>query len=279
MLPYANTKHNREKGYRISVMPAITKDIKIWFENVGWHKPENWPKVGDAIFQLIYEVIEKKNYNSFAEFESKYELSKGFKSGFISPTLFFLNSKYRIINNKTILTVNFILEKKAIDRDLANYMKYVSIIDELIPSLEIDLLNEPEKFDMFCHFMCDKRLGGYAKYIGKSSQGFAAVEIDEEEIAILDNDLEPSGHWEAVYYITQIGKLLGYKTYVADPSREAFGKKLGDIADLSEVPPILKTAPFKEFEDRYNFRTYEELFDFYKEVKNYTEFREKFLRL
>jgi hypothetical protein len=343
MLPYANTKHNREKGYRISVMPAITKDLKIWFENVGWQKHENWPKVGEAIFQLFYEVIENENYNAFAEFESKYELAKGLKSGFISPSLFFLNSKYRIINNKTILTVHFILERQVIGRDLSNYMKYVSVIDEMITSLGIDHLNEPEMFDMFCHYMCDKRLGGYAKYIGKSSREVETFEMVEEEIPIIENELEPSGHWEAIYYITQIGKLLGYKTFVADPSREAFGKKLGDIADLSEVPAILKTAPeihridaiwyshkppffffevedggtmrealhrlynamafdarffvvcpgtnhdkflkwvttapFKEFEDRYNFRTYEELFDFYKEVKNYTEFREKFLRL
>lgn len=90
LLPYANTKHNREKEYRISVMPAITKDLKIWFENAGWQKHENWPKVGDAIFQLIFEVIEKGNMNAFKDFESKYELSKGFKAGFISPTLFFL---------------------------------------------------------------------------------------------------------------------------------------------------------------------------------------------
>jgi len=343
MLPYQNTKHNRDKGYRISVMPAITKDLKTWFENAGWQKHENWQKVGEALFQLIYDVIEKGNHDAFKDFESKYELSKGLKSGFISPTLFFLNPRYRIINNKTILTVKFILEKSLIDRDLNNYMKYVAIIDEMVPELGIDLFNEPEKFDMFCHFMCDKRLGGYAKYIKKGREETTTVEVIEDEISILENDLEPSGHWEAIYYIIQIGKLLGYKTYVADPSREAFGKKLGDIADLSEVPSILKTAPeinridaiwythkppffffevedggtmrealhrlynampfdarffvicpgtnhdkflkwvttapFKEFEERYNFRTYEELFDFYKEVKNYIDFRGKFLRL
>lgn len=212
----------------------------------------------------------------------------------------------------------------------------------MIPSLEIELLNDPLKFDMFCHFMCAKRLGGYARYIGKNTEEHTEVEI-EEEFESINNEQEPAGHWEAIYYIVQVGKMLGYKTYVADPSREAFGKKLGDIADLSEVPPLLRTAPeinridaiwythkppffffevedggtmrealhrlyntmafdarffvvcpgtnhdkflkwvttapFKEFEDRYNFRTYDELFDFYKEVKNYSEFREKFLRI
>jgi hypothetical protein len=30
LLPYSNTRHNRDAGYRISVTPAITKDIKKW---------------------------------------------------------------------------------------------------------------------------------------------------------------------------------------------------------------------------------------------------------
>ncbi len=29
LLPYSNTRHNREKGYRISVAPAITKDLSL----------------------------------------------------------------------------------------------------------------------------------------------------------------------------------------------------------------------------------------------------------
>ena len=37
--------------------------------------------------------------------------------------------------------------------------------------------------------------------------------------------------------------MIGYKTYIADPIREAFGENHGDIADLSEVPPLLRTAP------------------------------------
>jgi len=345
MLPYANTKHNREKGYNISVMPAITKDLKVWFENSGWQKAENWPKVGEALFQLFYEVIENDNYNAFEEFEQKKELSKGLKAGFISPALFSVDHKYRAINAKTIDTIAFIMEQHLIDRDLTNYMKYVSIIDDVISEMNIDILNDPEKFDMFCHFMCDKRLGGYARYLGVVTVAETIEEEpgDEKEFILPGNELEPSGHWEAIYYITQIGKLLGYKTYVADPSREAFGKRLGDIADLSEVPLLLKsapeihridaiwythkppffffevedggtmrealhrlyntmvfdarffvicpatnhdkfikwvtTAPFKEYEDRYNFRTYEELYDFYKEVKNYTEFKAKFLRV
>jgi len=343
LLPYQNTQHNREKKYRICVAPTITRDLRDWFEKAGWQVPSNWPKVGLAIFDLIYKVIEDKNYTAFIEFEDNTTISKGIKAGFISPTLFFLNPKYRIVNNKTIRTVNFILESNAIGRDLKGYLKYISIIDKVIEDLGIDIFTEPEKFDMFCHFMCTKRLGGYAMFGYKPHEEEEEVVEEEEEIEILEEEPKPSGHWEAIYYITLIGKKLGYKTYVADPSRTAFDKKLGDIADLTEVPLILKsapeisrvdaiwyshkppfflfevedggtmrealhrlynamafdarffvvcpaenfdkfhkwvtTAPFKEFEDRYNFRTYEQLFDFYKEVTRYIDFRSTFLSI
>jgi hypothetical protein len=180
---------------------------------------------------------------------------------------------------------------------------------------------------------------------GAVSEKIDEIEEGEEEVVlpIEEEDSEPQGHWQAIYYIVQTGNLLGFKTYVADPLREAFGKKLKEVATLSEIPPILKsaphiervdaiwykhtppfflfevedggtmrealhrlynsmaydarffvvcpehnrskfvkwvtTAPFKEYEERYNFRTYAELFEFYREVKQFTSMRERFLRL
>ncbi len=49
LLLYSNTRHNREKEYRISVAPAITKDLKKWFENAGWQQPNNWDNVANEI--------------------------------------------------------------------------------------------------------------------------------------------------------------------------------------------------------------------------------------
>lgn len=39
------------------------------------------------------------------------------------------------------------------------------------------------------------------------------------------------------------------------------------------------TAPFKEFQERYEFRTYQELFAFYKTLVEYTAIRSRFLRV
>jgi len=342
LLPYSNTIHNREKGYRVSVAPAITRDLRKWFENAGWQQPDNWDNVANAIYELVYGLIERCDWNNLVTFEDNQVVSKGLKAGFITPTFYFLDHQYRIINSKTIDTINFLLDQDAIGRDLSNYKEYLETIDIALDELGIPLLKDSDVFDAFCHWMCDKRLGGYARFEklpGRPEGG----EEEEGPTVFEEEEIEPRNHWEAIYYLVKAGNLLGYKTYVADPSRNAFGKQLGEIATLTEVPPILgsapeisrvdaiwyrstppfllfevedggtmrealhrlynamafdarffiispadnrtkfikwvTTAPFKEFEERYNFRTYSELFDFYREILSFTSMQERFLRL
>jgi len=140
LLPYSNTRHNREKGYRISVVPAITRDLKKWFENVGWQQPDNWNNVANAIYDLVYGLIEKDDWNSLAAFEANQSVSKGIEAGFITPTFYFLNPKYRIINSKTIDTVNFLLDRDAISRDLFHYKEYIETINQALDKLGMSLL-------------------------------------------------------------------------------------------------------------------------------------------
>jgi hypothetical protein len=56
--------------------------------------------------------------------------------------------------------------------------------------------------------------------------------VEEEPCAALDD------HWDAIAMLAQVGKLLGYDVYVADPARESkmLGVKLGELADLQQVP-------------------------------------------
>lgn len=337
LLPYSNTRHNREKGYRISIAPAITRDLKKWFENACWQHPDNWDNVANAIYDLVYGLIEKGDWNSLVKFEENQSVSRGIKAGFITPTFYFLDSQYRIINNKTIDTINFLLDRSAIGRDLSHYKEYLEIINQALEDLGINFFEDADVFDAFCHWMCDRRLGGYAR-IEK------LPEVPEEEgPPLFEEEIEPQNHWEAIYYLVKAGNLLGFKTYVADPSKSAFSRKLVEIATLTEVSPILRsapeisrvdviwyrstppfflfevehggtmreallrlynamafdarffivspihnqskfekwitTAPFKEFEGRFNFRTYSELFDFYKEVVKFNSIQARFLRL
>ena len=163
LLPYSDTPHNREKGYHISITPAITRDLKKWFQNAGWQQPDNWDNVANALYDLIYGLIENDDWHSLTIFEANQHVSKGIKAGFITPTLFCLNTKYRIINSKTIDTINYLLGYEVIGRDLTRYKEYLVTIDQALKDLAIPLLMNAETFDAFCHWMCDKRLGGYAR--------------------------------------------------------------------------------------------------------------------
>ncbi|MCX6026139.1 MAG: hypothetical protein NTY23_07780 [Chloroflexi bacterium] len=222
-------------------------------------------------------------------------------------------------------------------------MEYLAVIDQAISSLGNPTLNDVDAFDAFCHWMCDRRLGGYAREHRTIEADDDEAEEEAEATPRFEDGTEPGTHWEAIYYIVKIGELLQYKTYVADPSREAFAKKLGDLATLSSVPPILSTAPevfrvdaiwykptppiflfevedggtmrealhrlynamafdarffvigpsqnlekyqkwvgtapFKEFEQRYQWRTYSEHFAFFGQATDFTLMRSRFLRI
>ncbi len=338
LLPYTNTRYNREMGNRISIAPGVIKDIRKWFEGAGWQESDNWDKVALAIFDLTYDLIEKEDLGSLAKFEQMPE-SKGFKSGLLSPTFYFLNERFRLINAKTVNTLNFIADKTVIGRDLTNYGEHIKTIDLILDELSIPLFDEYDNFDAFCHWMCDKRLGGYARYEKPSDEFIEEPAIGEERF----EESEPSGHWEAIYYIVKTGNLLGYKTYVSDPSKIAFDEKLGNLATIKEVPQLLRNAseikrvdaiwyksqppfflfevedggtmrealhrlynamafdarfivvcppknrkkfekwvstqPFLEFRDRYQYRTYSELFEFYKTVRSFIAMRQRFLNV
>ena len=63
----------------------------------------------------------------------------------------------------------------------------------------------------------------------------AAEEYDTPIEAIGEEQLD---HWDAMGILLQLGNLLGYDTYTADPSRESIviGSRLGDVATLREFP-------------------------------------------
>lgn len=227
LLPHSNTKYIRERGYRVSIWAAITKDIKIWFEHAGWQKKENWPEVAKSIFKLIDGLIKDKNNKHIDEFIQS-QFSKGFQTGIISPILYCLNPEFLVINSKTVDTVNYILGKEEIDNRLENYLKNIEKIGDLLKKSNIPIFKESyDKFDAFCHWMCSKRLGGYARL--KDSE-------EEEGILPFEEEIKVSNHWDAIGVLLELGRILGYKTYVAHPSKKYKDKKLRDIAELKDIP-------------------------------------------
>lgn len=58
LLPYNDTPNNREKGAWTHLAPTINGDIKKWFKGAGWTKPQDWPRVAQAILELVRRCSE-----------------------------------------------------------------------------------------------------------------------------------------------------------------------------------------------------------------------------
>jgi len=67
------------------------------------------------------------------------------------------------------------------------------------------------------------------------------VEMEKIELKEAKATLEIESHTDAQGLLVELGNLLGYETYVADPSKPYKGKTLGDIASLKIIPEFTYT--------------------------------------
>jgi len=162
---------------RESVTPAGVKTIEAYYKRAGESlSKEDLPKLADAIFTLINDLVnysddrnkQKEIINSLIA--SQY--SKGLQSGIISPVLYCIEPKYLLINSKVVDTVRFIsrefmLQEIRISTLLEEYVDNNTKLKDFLGELskEAPEFKNFDVFDMFCHWMCDKDLGGYARKV------------------------------------------------------------------------------------------------------------------
>lgn len=185
LLPYANTKYNRQRGTRISTWPCITKDIKAWFEGAKWKKPHEWSAVAQWLMEIVTAGSEE-NWELWQELSSD-PIHKGFASGFISPIVYCLNPKLPVINSKVVRTYRSVVMElgwdSEISSDLPSYPACAEKIWNLIDKLEpYGITNYPE-WDIYCHWNIAKRLGG------KAAVTIEGEGIHQQEKPLLEKDL------------------------------------------------------------------------------------------
>jgi hypothetical protein len=162
LLPHSDTEYHRNNNYRISTWPCITKDICLWFEAAGWKKPEDWTPTAKIIFEGVDGLVSGKKEAWFKFIKSKYR--HGFGTGFISPILFCLDKNFPVINSKVVKTYKFcksqLGEPDEIDAKLENYLKNAEKLKSLVDRLKRMGMKDTQVFDIFCHYMVSKRIGG-----------------------------------------------------------------------------------------------------------------------
>lgn len=161
LLPHADNAANREKGAWTHIAPAITGDLKAWFEGAGWTQPEDWPRIAQAILQFVRRCYENPGQlaAACAEF-SDLPYSKGFQTGMLTPILNALRpDEFILINNKSRRVINY-LANTSHGQKLAGYpatnataQRLIKEVSEEMHQLDAPEMPDEDLFDMFSSWL------------------------------------------------------------------------------------------------------------------------------
>jgi 5-methylcytosine-specific restriction protein B len=161
LLPHWNTKNNREKGAWIHIAPAVTYDLKKWFEGAKWATKNDWPEIARAVYSFVHNCIEnpsnlKQECDSFVN----NPITKGMQAGFLSPIINALDPEnFILINAKPLLLINY-LAGTSYSAHLKDYPELNSLGLDIVTETS-DILSEASEvkvhvsdlFDAFSHWL------------------------------------------------------------------------------------------------------------------------------
>ncbi|MCC7554322.1 MAG: DUF3578 domain-containing protein [Methanobacteriaceae archaeon] len=179
---YGNSKLLFEKNYELSE-EELDETANLYFDTIKELKDN------DSNLEVQKKILKNYSQNKF---------SKGFKTGLLSPTLYYLDNKFYVINKKTIDSINLfnLLNNniKPIDSELTSYIKNNIILHHNLIELSdyVDNLDDFRYFDMFTHWLCSSDLGNYARDKPLPLVGYSDIEEDSEETEISEElNLKP----------------------------------------------------------------------------------------
>ncbi|MCM8808450.1 MAG: hypothetical protein NC926_11055 [Candidatus Omnitrophica bacterium] len=108
---------------------------------------------------------------------------------------------------------------------------------------------------------------------------YEIIKKGEPEIDITEEKSVELTHTDIQGILLELGNLLGYETYVADPSKKYKDKKLGDIATLKQIPPFTYERIIENVRNIDVIWFEEEFPKFCFEVEHTTGVRDGLLRL
>ena len=178
LLPYSDTKSNRERGAWIHIAPSVTKDVKAWFEGSKWTQPGDWPKVAQAILAFVQRCVDHPDQlgQACAEFAGL-PYAKGFQTGMLTPILNALRpDDFLLINNKSRKALNHFTSanfmQALVDYPAANeaLKEFILKVEDLARLPGIPYLTRGDAFDMFSHWLVGVRKYPMAKGTGDDDE-------------------------------------------------------------------------------------------------------------
>ncbi len=181
----------------IKVHTDGVNNIKSAIQGKINYSDEEMDRVAIAFFEVIKDLLNADDTIAQKEILNEYaknEYSKGFKSSRLSSILYYLDNSFYVINNKSVYTLKALSwmfgDEISFDSDLKHYIdnneKFKKLLNKINNSSSFNKINinDFEIFDMFCHWMCDKKLGNYA---GKSQ--YSSKNAKMLPITLISNDI------------------------------------------------------------------------------------------
>ena len=210
---------------------------EIW-ENKDWYvenkllRPNSFENIKLALKELLYsnETLSKR----IDTFRRKIQ---GFGISSISEILnFVFPDQYCLWNAKpkTVLPILGItgLPDRFLKYNIQSgddYEKCIDVLSSIRDELGKQGFESPNFIDLDCFFW----------YIFETTD----IKVEKTKLDVESKsrtkkmDLEiPKTHEEVEYFLIQLGNMLGYSTYTADPSKIAKGKMLSEFAPLRDIP-------------------------------------------
>jgi hypothetical protein len=166
LLPHRDTPFNRQRGAWTARWAVIHREIKRWFQSVGWVPDEAaWPEVARSLLRLL-RALERGPQLAALEAFAALPLSKSFRSGFISPALHCLRPElYLVVNAKSRRAGNFCLalwgEPREVSLAPEHYLEANTLLRSVLERLKPLGIQDADHFDAFCYWLSDRKQGGY----------------------------------------------------------------------------------------------------------------------
>ena len=243
LLPHLDTKYNRSRKAWIHIAPAITRDVKQWFENAGWINKSDWPEVAKGIFRFVSNCIDNpSNLKSECHVFNDNPKIKGMQAGFLSPILNALNpDQFIVVNKKPKELINHLASTdfttKILDYPQINEagLKIVDELNEVLMEADVPELHPTDLFDAFSHWFKITKKKKSLTESGESAVGNAFWQIAPGDKARLWDDLREKSI-----------AAVGYGSLDFDLS----GKTESDLLDLYKKHSKDET----EMAEKINFR-------------------------
>jgi hypothetical protein len=160
LLPHIDSKRHREDGSWIHVAPAITKDIKSWYQGAGWATKKEWPARAAHILTFIRRVVDNPGELADACLVfSASPLGKALQCGMMTPILSALRpDDFSIVNTKVCRLLkevkggDFTSALKEYPATNAAVHDLVDRHDELFGTARQVGVSSLEAFDMMAHW-------------------------------------------------------------------------------------------------------------------------------